>query len=281
MFIPKWPSNTGTYFMTAEESEMAQYRSLVSGGGVSEDDEGDYWGGVALAAKDPFTWMFAALHFSVIVAQSFKDFFPSVCYPTSRSFMRKSISADVTLLTPAQILETFNFSETNTYLLQAPPYLFAYIVCLAVSWSSGRLLEHCWHIVGSMLLALVGVIIMISTLETAPRYFSLFLLCAGPFIALNLHISWETSVVPRPRTKRAALVAIANCASSVTHWFSPYFFLTHQAPRYEMGGGIIIAGCGLTIISCMVVRWWVIRKNKELEKRQAETGDNNPWRFTL
>jgi hypothetical protein len=73
-FIPKWPSNTGTYFMTAEESEMAQYRALVSAGGISEDDEG----GVVLAAKDPFTWMFAALHFSVIVAQSFEDFFPSV-----------------------------------------------------------------------------------------------------------------------------------------------------------------------------------------------------------
>lgn len=71
--------------MTAEESEMAQYRALVSAGGVSEDDEGDYWGGVVLAAKDPFTWMFAALHFSVIVAQSFKDFFPSVrCHSKNR-----------------------------------------------------------------------------------------------------------------------------------------------------------------------------------------------------
>lgn len=154
------------------------------------------------------------------------------------------------------------------------------MVCIALSWTSGKLLEHCWHIVGSMIIALVGTVIMISTLETGPRYFSLFLLCSGPFIALNLHISWETSVVPRPRTKRAALVAIANCASSVTHWFSPYFFLTHQAPRYEMGGGIIITGCGLSIICCMVVRWWVLRKNKELEKRQAETGDTNPWRFT-
>jgi hypothetical protein len=83
-FIPKWPNNTGTYFMTAEESEMAQYRQLVSAGGLSEDDEGDYWGGVVLACKDPFTWMFSALHFSVIIAQSFKDFFPSVGCPFSK-----------------------------------------------------------------------------------------------------------------------------------------------------------------------------------------------------
>jgi hypothetical protein len=57
---------------------------------------------------------------------------------------------------------------------------------------------------------------MISTLNVPARYFSIFLLCAGPFVGLNIQISWETTVVPRPRTKRAALIAIANCVSSVS-----------------------------------------------------------------
>lgn len=57
---------------------MAEYRAAVSAGGRTEDDEGDYWGGVVQACKDPFTWMFASLHFFLIIAQSFKDFLPSV-----------------------------------------------------------------------------------------------------------------------------------------------------------------------------------------------------------
>lgn len=118
--IPKFPSTTGTYFLTPEEKEMAQYRQEVNAGGVSEDDEGGYWSGVRLALGDPFTYLFAVSHFFIIIAQSYKDFFPS-------------------------ILKTFGFSKTNTYLLQAPPYLFAYIVTLTISWSSGRFLEHCWH----------------------------------------------------------------------------------------------------------------------------------------
>jgi hypothetical protein len=77
-FIPKWPHNTGTYYLTAEESAMAQFRMQVSNGGISEDDEGGRWAGIVMAAKDPFTWMFTVLHFFVIMAQSFKDFFPSV-----------------------------------------------------------------------------------------------------------------------------------------------------------------------------------------------------------
>lgn len=64
--------------MTPEMAEMAQYRSIVSAGGRSEDDEGGAWEGVKLACKDPFTWIFSVLHFGLIVALSFKDFFPSV-----------------------------------------------------------------------------------------------------------------------------------------------------------------------------------------------------------
>ncbi|KAI5272057.1 MFS transporter [Aureobasidium subglaciale] len=254
--LPNWPGNTGTYFFTPEESEMAQWRVLVSAGGVSEDDEGDYWGGVNQAVRDPFTWMFASLHFALIIAQSFKDFFPS-------------------------IMATLGFSKIVTYLVQAPPYLIAYFVTVGVSWSSGRHLEHCWHIIGSIIVCLVGAVTLISTLNTGARYFALILVCSGSFVGLNIQISWETTVVPRPRTKRAALIAIANCVSSVSHWFSPYFFLSSQEPRYQTGGGVIIAGCGLTIISCLVARWWCIRKNKILDQREAETGEVNSWRFAI
>ncbi|KAL5933549.1 hypothetical protein ACKVV7_005485 [Pyricularia oryzae] len=253
-FIPNFPSTTGTYFMTAEEAEMAQYRQDVNAGGVSEDDEGGHWEGVALACKDPFTWFFAASHFAIVIGQSFKDFLPS-------------------------IMATFGFSKTMTYLLQAPPYIFAYILTLGISWSSGRMVEHCWHMVGSMALCMAGAVVMISTLAQGPRYFSIFLLAGGPFVALNLQISWETAVVPRPRTKRAALIAIANCVSSVSHWFTPYFFLTSQEPRYETGGGIIIAGCGLAIIACLVTKWYINSKNAQLDKRESEKGEVNTWRF--
>lgn len=56
---------------------MAEYRQTVSAGGISEDSDGD-WGGVWMALKDPFTYFFSAIHFFLIIAQSFKDFFPSV-----------------------------------------------------------------------------------------------------------------------------------------------------------------------------------------------------------
>jgi hypothetical protein len=194
------------------------------------------------------------MHFALIIAQSFKDFFPS-------------------------IMDTLGFGKVETYLVQAPPYVIAYIVTLVVSWSSGRNLEHGWHIIGAISTTLIGAVIMISTLNTGARYFSMILLCCGPFVGLNIQLSWETTVVPRPRTKRAALIAIANCVSSVSHWFTPYFFLTNQEPRYQTGGGCIIAGCGLTILCCLATKWWCARKNKALIAEEERTGVLNSWRY--
>jgi hypothetical protein len=59
---------------------MAQYRQVVSTGGYAEDDEGCTWDGFAMAMKDPFTYLFSAIHFFVIMSQSFKDFFPTVSH---------------------------------------------------------------------------------------------------------------------------------------------------------------------------------------------------------
>lgn len=252
--LPNWPNNTGTYFMSEAESEMSQYRALVSAGGQSEDDEGSMWGGFLMALNDPFTWFFSGIHFFLIISQSFKDFFPS-------------------------IVKTLGFGKVATYLIQAPPYIFSYIFMLVVSWSSGRRQEHCYHIVLSILLTLIGAVIMISTLNVGARYFSLFLLVTGSFVGLNIQLSWETTVVPRPRTKRAALIAIANCVSSVSHWFTPYFFLQSQEPRYEIGGGCIIVGAGMTVVFCLGAKWWATRKNKEIEKEEERTGVVTAWRF--
>jgi hypothetical protein len=86
-----------------------------------------------------------------------------------------------------QIVKTLGYTNLMTYLIQAPPYVFAYLATLVVSWSSGRYLEHCWHIIGCTVACIIG-IIMITTLNVAARYFGMFLLCAGPFVGLNVRI---------------------------------------------------------------------------------------------
>lgn len=73
-----------------------------------------------------------------------------------------------------------------TYLIQAPPYVFAYIATLVISWSAGRYKEHCYHIVGSSMMTIIGTAIVIGTYNPGARYFGMFFMCAGPFVGLNV-----------------------------------------------------------------------------------------------
>ncbi|KAB8268849.1 major facilitator superfamily domain-containing protein [Aspergillus minisclerotigenes] len=256
IFLPAWPHNTR--FLSEEESQMAQYRVLVSNGGRDET-VGGTWDGLRDAVKDPFTWFFCLMHFALVTAQSFKDFLPS-------------------------IIKTFGFDTMTTYLVQAPPYAIAYVFACAAAWSCGRLQESTWHIVIPIIISAAGCSILISTLNVGARYFGIILLICGTYSGLNLQLSWETTVVPSPRAKKAALIAIANCISQSSHWFSPYFYPTSQEPFYRMGGGLVLMGCALVALSAFAVNWRGRRLNKRLDEAEGWTmhsGNERGWRYKL
>ncbi|KAH6845864.1 MFS transporter [Chaetomium sp. MPI-CAGE-AT-0009] len=253
--LPAWPENSK--FLDEQEREMALYRVLNSNGGI-EETRGGIWDGLKSAARDPFTWIFCLMHFALITAQSFKDFLPS-------------------------IMNTFHFSKLTTYLIQAPPYAIAYLAACLLAWSSGKFQESFWHIVGPIVGSAAGCSLLIGTLNVPARYFGLCLLIAGTYSGLNLQLSWETTVVPAPRAKKAALVAIANCISQVSHWFTPYFFPKSQEPYYRLGGGCILFGCLMCIVAAALARWRAIVLNKRLDKSEGWTthsGNERGWRFT-
>ncbi|UNI25024.1 hypothetical protein JDV02_010732 [Purpureocillium takamizusanense] len=252
--LPEWPSNTR--FLDQREREMAQYRVLVSNGGVDEE-EGGVWAGVWAAARDPYTWLFCLMHFALVTAQSFKDFLPS-------------------------IIQTFGYNKLITYLIQAPPYAIAYVFACLVAWSCGRRQESTWHITVPVVAAAAGAALMMGTLNVGARYFGLVLLISGTYSAFNIQLSWETTVVPAPRAKKASLIAIADCLSQTSHWFSPYFYPKRQAPYYRMGGGLVLMGCAIAVVSCFAIRWRSVRLNRKLDERQGWTpgsGMQRGWRF--
>lgn len=252
--LPDWPENTR--WLSEEEREMAQYRVLLSNGGKKEE-VGGTWDALRQAVKDPFTWLFCAMHFSLINAQSFKDFFPS-------------------------IVKTFGFGELQTYLVQAPPYAIAYLCACALAYSSGKFQESTYHIIIPVLFAAAGCSVLISTMNVGARYFGAILLVSGTYNGLNLQLSWETTLVPAPRSKKAALVAIANCVSQTSHWFSPYFFPSSQEPFYRLSGVLILFGCLCTVACCYGVVWRAKKLNKKLDEAE-EWNENNGvergWRY--
>ncbi|KAF3030348.1 hypothetical protein E8E11_000604 [Didymella keratinophila] len=238
---------------------MAQYRVQVPNSGHDEV-QGGTWDGLKEAAKDPFTWYFCLMHFALVAAQSLKDFMPSL----------------------SQIMETFGFDKFTTYRVQVPPYAIAYAVACSFAYTSGRWQEFLWHIVIPIFFSAAGASMLIGILNTGVRCLGLVLLISGIYSDLNLQLSWGTTLVRAPRSKKAALIAITNCISQSSHWFSPYFFPISQEPFYRLGGGLIVFGCLATVVSVWLIKFRAKRLNKKLDEAEGRSEHSDVeggWRF--
>lgn len=108
-----------------------EWRIRKENAGIIDEDADSVWWGLKQALVDPKLYMFIALMMSLITAESFSNFFPS-------------------------IVGTLGYNSTNTLLLTSPPYFFAFFVSLAVSFHASRSHERGYHIAVPMVFALLG-----------------------------------------------------------------------------------------------------------------------------
>ncbi|KAI9926562.1 hypothetical protein ASPWEDRAFT_45328 [Aspergillus wentii DTO 134E9] len=242
--LPDLPTNTGGF--TKEELELAQLRMLedVGEADVDSEDQGPF-DGLWMALKDVKIYMMMLFFTAYVVGLSFNAFFPS-------------------------LTETLGFSYVPTLLMSAPPWVFSCFFSLAVAWSSDRHQEKFWHIVGPILVGLVGFIICMATMNVAARYVALFLQAAS-YAGFIVFYSWISVSFPRPPAKRAVAIAMINAFSQLGNVAGSYVW-DLKDNGYRKSYGIVTAMFGVTIVGCQLFRMYLASLNKELE--QAETNAN-------
>ncbi|KAL2821335.1 major facilitator superfamily domain-containing protein [Aspergillus cavernicola] len=238
--LPDLPHNTSGF--TKEELEVAQLRMTedVGEADVDSEDMGPM-DGLYMAVKDMKIYIMMITFTAYVVGLSFNAFFPS-------------------------LTETLGFSYVPTLLMSAPPWLFSCIFSLCVAWSSDRYQEKFWHIVGPILVGLVGFIISMSTLNVAARYVALFLQAAS-YAGFIVFYSWISSSFPRPPAKRAVAIAMINAFSQLGNVAGSYVWDLSE-DGYRKSYGIVTAMFGITIVGCFIFKRVLSDLNKKLEEQQ-------------
>ncbi|BCS18744.1 uncharacterized protein APUU_11572A [Aspergillus puulaauensis] len=241
--LPDLPTNTRGF--TEEELLVAQIRMTedVGEADVDSEDQGP-WDGLWMALKDVKIYIMMFTFTAYVVGLSFNAFFPS-------------------------LTETLGFGYVPTLLMSAPPWVFSCLFSLCVAWSSDRYQEKFWHIVGPILIGLIGFIICMSTLNVAARYVALFLQAAS-YAGFIVFYSWISTSFPRPPAKRAVAIALVNAFSQLGNVAGSYVWdLTDNG--YRKSYGIVTAMFGFTIIGCFVFKLVLESLNKKLA--EAEVAD--------
>ena len=184
--LPDLPHNTRGF--TEEERAVAVLRMTEDVGEADQDSaEQSPFAGLFMAVKDVKIYVLMLTFTAYVTGLSFNAYFPS-------------------------LTKTLGFGYITTLLMSAPPWAFACIVSLLNAWHADRQQERCWHIVGPILVGIVGFIISMATAHTAARYVALFLQ-ASSYAGFIVFYSWISSSFPRPPAKRAVAIAMINAFS--------------------------------------------------------------------
>ena len=236
--VPDYPATTR--WLSDEERRIAVLRMAEDAN--KEDDRADVsaWEGTKMAFADPALYMIWIMQLGLNTAAAFTNFFPT-------------------------IVKTLGYSSTITLLLSAPPYVFAAILGITNSWHSDRVNERWLHVVWPQVFCSIGFIISAITLNTAARYIATFMMMSiyGSFGCI---LSWVSSSLPRPSTKRAISYAVVNAGSNLASIYASYFYPSTQGPRYWQANVANVAFSGLCIIMATVLRFFLAWRNRKLER---------------
>lgn len=113
-------------------------------------------------------------------------------------------------------------------------------------------------------ISIAGFIIFMTVDSFGPKYFSIFLVIF--VFAINSTLfSWIASSIPRPPAKRAAAIAIINGLGNSASIWTPFTFISSEAPYYRTAFGISVGLQALAAILGLLLRFLLVPQNKRLE----------------
>jgi hypothetical protein len=129
--LPDYPLQRASRFISQEQQLFAEWRIRKENAGIRDEDSESILWGLKQALVDPKLYMFIALQMTLLTAQSFNNFFPS-------------------------IVGTLGYNTTITLLLTAPPYVLAFIASISISFHAAHTHERGWHIAIPLMFAVLG-----------------------------------------------------------------------------------------------------------------------------
>lgn len=156
------------------------------------------------------------------------------------------------------LLAAMGYSGIQSQLLSVPPYAWAAIVCVTVTYLSDCTKIRGLWLVGVMPVTAIGFVLLLTVDTVAVRYFAIFLCLTGAFTASPTLIGWavENSAGHTTRAVVAGtVVGFGNIGGILATWT----YVATDAPKYVSGHAINLSfACLGTIIlgaTTIYLRW--------------------------
>ncbi|CEL60056.1 putative transporter C1683,12 OS=Schizosaccharomyces pombe (strain 972 / ATCC 24843) GN=SPBC1683.12 PE=3 SV=1 [Rhizoctonia solani AG-1 IB] len=241
--LPDYPHNTR--WIKGSQRRLAQARLAEDAAEADEDGANDSaFAGLKMAIKDPKVPILALMTCSQLLGLSFVNFFPT-------------------------LTATLGYNTTISLLLAAPPWILASIICLLNAWHADKTGERFFHIAGWWWVVIVAYIIALSTMATAGRYVSMFLMASG-YAGFALTLVWVSNAIPRPPAKRAAAIGIVNGFGNIGNLIGSFAWKAQWSPKYHQSMIIGIATLAFSTVLAFIIRTMLVRANRKMDQQDMD-----------
>ncbi|KAI0025283.1 allantoate permease [Xylariomycetidae sp. FL0641] len=249
LVLPNYPATTK--WLDETERAYAQWRLIEDTGEADLASANTVKEGAMMALRDPRLYLFTLFQHTSLLSQTFQYFFPT-------------------------IVKTLGYGDVETLLITAPVWIATFLVSLVVTFTSGRFNDRSTHIILLMLVSVAGNVIVVATLNTAARFFAMFLMPMGAVAAYQIILAWVANSFPRPLVKRSACISITNMIGNTANIYGSYMYPATDGPRYLPGGCATAAIAFLVAVQALIIRFVLQNQNKKLAEREVfEAGDVN------
>ncbi|KAH8777606.1 putative MFS transporter [Diaporthe sp. PMI_573] len=235
--IPDWPATTK--WLTEEEKALGVVRLIEDAG--DEESEIRTFDTLKMAVKDHRVWLCVLNQMCLQAVASLTNFLPT-------------------------LVKDFGYSNINTLLLTAPPYVFTALFSLFNTWHSDKTSRRSPYIVYPTLVAISGIIITLATTNTGARYFALFLMLPGTYGGFQISNAWVANIAARPQKKRAISLAMSNSVGNLALVWTPYLYPDRDGPRYTTAWGVNLGLSVITLASVLLLSFVLKRDNKMVDE---------------
>lgn len=174
------------------------------------------------------------------------------------------------------IIMDMGYSSVRAQGLTAPPYLAAFLCCIAAAFVSDRFGVRGYIISAFGCMGTIGYILLAAIqdqTQTGPRYLGVWLATCGIFPALALNITWllnNQGGDSKRGSGMAVLAVLGQCSSFV----SSSVFPKEDGPTYVKGCAIGSAFTGMIVVLSLGLRFKLEHENRKRDRLYGVVDQN-------
>ncbi|KAJ5973202.1 hypothetical protein N7481_010412 [Penicillium waksmanii] len=170
-------------------------------------------------------------------------------------------------LNKRDVVETAKDWKLWTVLMSVPPFVCGAVGLYLTTLSSDRRKERGFHIIGGLVVCLVGLIMTVTILNNHGRYVALCILLMGSYVASPLTMAWLSGNTPDPG-KRSLVIGV-NGFGNLAGAIGSQIFRSTYAPRYLIPFYVTLGIISFSIIGYIAYRMMLKEVNKYRARRLA------------